>query len=245
MAEPAESSDSRKKKSEVVADEIREFIIREKLRPGDRLPTEHELAEMFNVSRISVREATKALGFLGIIDAAPRRGLTVGKLNMSRLSKYIGFHFAIAGYSGPELVKTRLIIETGVMPRVAKRFAEHPELYRELRDLSEEMIRHWDDIELFTQLDRKFHFRMVEISGIPALLAFVELLSIFFHDAPPPGTVPVELYLPAAKEHLQIVEFLRDQEIESASELLRTHISHRFKRHPPGRKAPVSESESV
>ena len=72
--------------STLVAEKIKDLIIEQELRPGDRLPTEQELADRFGVSRISVREATKALGFLGIIDSAPRRGLTVGSLDMSRVS---------------------------------------------------------------------------------------------------------------------------------------------------------------
>jgi len=64
--------------SEMVASRIRDHIIEHSLGEGDRLPTEHELADQFGVSRGSIREATKALGFLGIIRSAPRRGLTVG-----------------------------------------------------------------------------------------------------------------------------------------------------------------------
>jgi DNA-binding FadR family transcriptional regulator len=37
------------------------------LKPGDRLPTENELAAGFGVNRLSLREATKALEFLGRI----------------------------------------------------------------------------------------------------------------------------------------------------------------------------------
>ncbi len=42
---------------DVVADRIKSFIATEKLMPGDRLPTETELAEQFGVSRLSLREA--------------------------------------------------------------------------------------------------------------------------------------------------------------------------------------------
>ena len=46
--------------SEVIAGRIKHFIITNQLKPGDRLPTEHEMAPQFGVSRVSVREATKA-----------------------------------------------------------------------------------------------------------------------------------------------------------------------------------------
>ena len=51
----------------VVADRWRAFISHENLKRGDRLPTETQLAVRFGVSRLSLREATKSLEFLGIV----------------------------------------------------------------------------------------------------------------------------------------------------------------------------------
>ena len=60
--------------SEQVAEKIKDYIVDHALRAGDRLPTEFQLAERFGVSRVSIREATKALGFLGIIRRHPVAG---------------------------------------------------------------------------------------------------------------------------------------------------------------------------
>src|SRR6188472_3324676 len=106
--------------SEQVAARIKQLILENSLKPGDRLPTEQEMADRFGVSRVSVREATKALSFLGIIQAAPRRGLTVGHVDMRRVTEYLGFHLALTDYPKPQLLQTRLVIETGVLPFVAR-----------------------------------------------------------------------------------------------------------------------------
>lgn len=50
-----------------VADRIRDAIIAGTLAPGDALPTERELAESFEVSRASVREALRALQAQGLV----------------------------------------------------------------------------------------------------------------------------------------------------------------------------------
>ena len=60
--------------------EIKQYIIEQKLMPGDRMPTETQLAETFGISRLSLREATKSLEFLGIIESKTGVGLTVGRL---------------------------------------------------------------------------------------------------------------------------------------------------------------------
>jgi DNA-binding FadR family transcriptional regulator len=56
---------------ERVAREIREDILRQRYRPGDRLPSERELAERLQVNRGAVREAFRALAQLGLIVISP------------------------------------------------------------------------------------------------------------------------------------------------------------------------------
>ena len=60
-----------------VAEEILELIARSRLRPGDRMPTENEIAGQLGTSRTVVREAIKILSALGRIRAQKGRGLYV------------------------------------------------------------------------------------------------------------------------------------------------------------------------
>ena len=50
---------------EEVAQQIERLILK-KLRPGDKLPSERELAEMLKVSRSSIRDAIRGLGAEGL-----------------------------------------------------------------------------------------------------------------------------------------------------------------------------------
>src|SRR4051794_33973968 len=111
----------RSKLRDVVAIRLKSYIAEENLRTGDRLPTETELAEKFGVSRLSLREATKSLEFLGIVEARPGRGLTVGRVDMQRVVEYLGFHPALHDVEPQVLIDTRAVIETGVLPYVARR----------------------------------------------------------------------------------------------------------------------------
>ena len=54
---------------EDIADQIRGLVASGRLRPGDRLPPERELAALFNVSRNTLREALRALELAGMIEA--------------------------------------------------------------------------------------------------------------------------------------------------------------------------------
>jgi GntR family transcriptional repressor for pyruvate dehydrogenase complex len=61
----------RNKVYEEVAQQIERLILK-KLRPGDKLPSERELAEMLRVSRSSIRDAIRSLELMGLVE--PRQG---------------------------------------------------------------------------------------------------------------------------------------------------------------------------
>ena len=118
------------------AERIKEMIAAEKLRPGDRLPNETELAESFGISRLSVREATKALEYLGIVEAKTGVGLTVGHIDLERVTEHLGFHPALHRADPLQLIDTRVLIEAGVLPHVARRMKQDKSLYDNLNAIN-------------------------------------------------------------------------------------------------------------
>lgn len=71
---------------EEVTDQIRGQIARGALGPGDRLPSERDLAEQFSLSRNTVREALRALEIAGILELkkGPPAGLSCAKARAMR-----------------------------------------------------------------------------------------------------------------------------------------------------------------
>src|ERR1700737_4546150 len=59
---------------EEIVDQIRGLIASGQLRPGDQLPSERELAEQFQVSRASIREALTALQVMGLLERSRNGG---------------------------------------------------------------------------------------------------------------------------------------------------------------------------
>jgi len=212
-------------KSEIVAGRIRDYIIEKGLKPGDKLPTEGELAELYGVSRVSVREATKALGFLGLVDAAPRRGLTVGNISIERLSKYMGLNFAVGDYPIHELIDTRAILEMGGLPQLAERMATDPDIYRRLNAINDELRRttHMAD---WIARDIDFHRELVSSTGISTLAAFNDLIQVFFLKLR--EDFPKSEWLSGVKAHQDIIDALRDGKPGLAAEHVAAHVgSHR------------------
>jgi DNA-binding FadR family transcriptional regulator len=212
----------RQKRSEFVAAGIKQLIMDEGLKAGDRLPTEQEMADQFGVSRVSVREATKALGFLGIIQAAPRRGLSLGDVDMGRVTEYLGFHLALADYPEKQLWRARFAIETGALPFAAEALAADAALFDRLRTIIED-ARDTSDIELRVEADIAFHRALLEGSGAGPLVAFNDLLQVFFdrlHDPDPPESQ----WRKTVEQHTRLIEDLRDGELEGAHRTLCSHF---------------------
>ena len=218
----------RKNVSDLIAEKIKDYILDNGLKQGDRLPTEHELAERFGVSRISVREATKALGFLGIIDAAPRRGLTIGAVNMERLSQYLGFHFAVADYPFDQILDARIAIEVGAVPRGMKGIEADRSVLKQLTSLVEKLSANAQTAEPQTPeewiaLDLEFHRVLLSASRLEPLLAFHDLLLIFFKRIRP--DLSQHLRQRSAAEHHHILELISQQDVAGVQETLRAHIT--------------------
>jgi DNA-binding FadR family transcriptional regulator len=209
--------------SEELTSRIRKHILDQGLKPGDRLPTEIQMAERFGVSRTVVREATKMLGFLGIIKAVPFQGMILDNFDFNRVGEYLGFHFALSDYPADELLKAREVIETGALRHVMEAMAKDSEVYVRLRKLAESYPKtdeaadqRWLDYEI------AFHRGIVNASNIGPLASFCELLETFFHKVraalhgvPPTGH----------QQHLQLVETLHSGDLHAATDLLHSHVT--------------------
>jgi GntR family transcriptional regulator, transcriptional repressor for pyruvate dehydrogenase complex len=220
MAELVQQKIRRKRLSEQLAGQLRKYIIDHGLKPGDPLPTENEMVEQFGVSHTVVREATKALDFLGIIAVAPRRGMVVDEFSFDRVSEYFGFHFALSDYPEDKLLGSRAVIEMGSLPYTMKAMKKDPAIYERLRALADS----GPDVEIandqWIEYDIAFHRAVVEASGLAPLASVCDLLQAFFHK--------FRTHIDASKGkegHLQIVEALRSGDLNEAVAILKFHLS--------------------
>jgi GntR family transcriptional repressor for pyruvate dehydrogenase complex len=216
---------ARSKLCDVIARQLKSHILSENLKPGDRLPTEAQLAEMFGVSRLSLREATKSLGFLGIVEAKPGQGLSVGRVDMDRVTEYLGFHPALHDVSPQVLIDTRVVIEVGVLASVASRMAQDAGILDRLQDVNDRLSRA-RSLQGWVELDIAFHRELISASGLTPLMAFADVLSVFFQRFR--ESIKAAEWRVGVQSHQQIIDALGAGQVAQAEQLLREHIeSHR------------------
>lgn len=101
-----------KKVYQVIIEQILEMIRTGELTVGEKLPPERELAEMFHVSRPSVREALRVMEVMGLLDRRPGGGSVVTDLNIGELLNMLSPIFLKRGGLAIELVELRYLLET-------------------------------------------------------------------------------------------------------------------------------------
>src|SRR5215510_3349321 len=85
------------KRGDIMVEEIKSWIAERRLAPGDKLPKEEELQELFGVSKGTAREALKSLEVQGLVTVTtgPSGGATIGEVPLERtlqlLQNYLFF----------------------------------------------------------------------------------------------------------------------------------------------------------
>ncbi len=108
--------------SEEVLSQLKEAILAGTYRPGGKLPSEKELCEQFEVSRVVIREAIRALELTGFVQLrqGPSGGAYVQDLTLDHLSNAFLDLFLTNKLSAPELLQVRLHIEPEVCRLAAR-----------------------------------------------------------------------------------------------------------------------------
>jgi DNA-binding FadR family transcriptional regulator len=209
-----------------VTGKLKSFISTRRLRPGDRLPTEHELAERFGVSRLCVREAIRPLVHLGVLRTAPRRGLTVGSLDVDRLGDCLDFHALVESYPAAELARAREVMELGALPDMSEALRRDPELYARLHAITEDP-KLVTDPKAYIEADLAFHRELMAATGIGPLVFFERLLTAFFrHYRDRAAGTTTEARANGVRHHRRILDLLRDGKLDEVRAVVRKGFDH-------------------
>ena len=161
-----------------IVEQIQEAILGGTFKPGDVLPPERELKEMFQTSRGTLREALRVLEHKGLIEI--RLGVNGGAYVKGTVSdplvESLGLMLRSRQISLEHLNEFREDVEGVVTARAAERadesdIRELTELLSQARGYMEKGPDHRQD---FLEIDKKFHKQMARISRNP--------IYIFLHD---------------------------------------------------------------
>jgi DNA-binding FadR family transcriptional regulator len=146
-------------RTDEVVDGIRRMILDGRLRPGDRLPVEKDLADALQVSRGSLREGVRALSILGVVHTRQGDGTYVTSLDPARLLSPMALVLDLQDDGAmPAFHSVRRVLETEAAGLAATRMPDGAEV----------------DHDRFIEVDIAFHRVIAAHSGNPVLEALIE-----------------------------------------------------------------------
>jgi GntR family transcriptional repressor for pyruvate dehydrogenase complex len=210
--------------SEDVVAQILQVFYAERLKPGEWLGTEAELAERFNVSRVTIRDAVSALEARGLIDVrvGARGGLRIAKSDPERLIDAFSIQLRLMGLTRDELFEAMTAIEPTAAALAAERASQAQ--VEALRGLVEQSRASLADPRQFATLAVGFHQAVADASGNRALRASLAALrSTQLAHMGPPTTPPIAERV--ARFHSAILEAIAARDGQLARERMLQHLA--------------------
>ncbi len=154
--------------------QIKELIAEGRIKPGDRLPPERELAELFNASRNSVRDAFRVLEQMGLIESRQGIGTYVRSVSAEQLTEPLALMLLQSRTQMRELWEVRRVLEPAIAEFAATRITED-----ELDELEAILAAQRRKVEagfMALEEDAAFHYGIAQAARNNVLLRTVDTL---------------------------------------------------------------------
>lgn len=211
-----------------VYDELRHYILKNNLKPGDKIPTEMELSQALGVSRNVLREAIKTLEILGVVSSKPGVGMVVNAFSPSSLSTCMFLNLIEdKGDLFKQSQEVRKVLEIGFAKQCFDSMTDDQLVWMEECVKAMESFEEYED---FYDSDAYFHRSMYENLDNKMLIAYLD--SAWECDRTFRARV-IEDKVLRIKKHRDICIALRKQDYEAFMASLVFHFTYKYKPDSP------------
>ena len=234
-----------------VYNELREYIRKKELKPGDKLPTEMEMCELLGVSRNVLREAIKSLEITGLVNSTPGIGCVVQEFNPDYLYNTLVYNLGTEQTNlAVQFRKIRRVLELGFAREAFEEI--NPQLLSELsdqvnimRDIAFEQTEKQATNDTnsttfgvkFAEADAAFHRILYSSLNMSLLVAVMD--SFWAYDKNYVKPIPPDYLNFTVKKHEKILNALIKDDFEAYCAAIDVHYRVVF--HPGESGAPNEE----
>lgn len=161
-----------------VQDTLRAYILDNQLQPGDRLPSEAELAASLGVSRNPIREAIKGLEALGLVEVRVGLGIFVKAATLDDILTNFAYSLLFDGQSVADLYEIRQRLELSYVREAVRQLTD--ENLAEMERLLAEMQRQFAADKDFIMQDLALHRVLFRNVGNATLLKLFDIFSAIY-----------------------------------------------------------------
>jgi GntR family transcriptional regulator, transcriptional repressor for pyruvate dehydrogenase complex len=206
------------------------FIAERRLQPGDRLPSERELAERLGSSRNALREAIATLTALGVVESRPQSGIYLREIRrqssfeaLVMLSR-LGREPTLSEIS--ETMEVRAVLEhTAIELACARRDDEDLATLDRILEETEGII---DEKGNIADADNAFHLALVSATHNAILVRVVNSFYEFTLARRRQSFARLQLAKTQHRQHKEIVEAVRARDAVRATKLIHAHIERSY-----------------
>jgi GntR family transcriptional repressor for pyruvate dehydrogenase complex len=157
-----------------IVEQIKALIAAGRIKPGDRLPPERELAELFKASRNSVRDAIRVLEQMGMIDSRQGDGTYIRSVTADEVTAPLALCLLQSRTQMRELWEVRRVLEPPLAEAAAARITE--EELDELETILDVQRRKVEIGLLALEEDAAFHYGIAQAAGNHVMLHVMDTL---------------------------------------------------------------------
>jgi GntR family transcriptional repressor for pyruvate dehydrogenase complex len=215
--------------------QIEERILDGRLRAGDHLPSERELAVSLGVSRPSLRESLRVLEALGVVEIRRGGGPDGGAVLLSTpgdgMVNLLKLQIALAQFSWNDVLETRLALEVWSVEEAAYRSDDDD--HRDLAAILDRMDDPGIDSSEFNRLDAAFHMRIAQSTSNALTAHLMGSLRTAIHRQMVQMYAELDDWRETAKtvrrEHREILDAIVAGDGPSAADRVQRHITDFYK----------------
>ncbi|WP_426181212.1 FadR/GntR family transcriptional regulator [Microbacterium sp. TWP3-1-2b2] len=213
----------------VVLEHIERDLLDGRLGPGDRLPSERDLAADLGVGRSSVREALRVLEVMGLIRTAtgsgPQSGAIVIATPSGGLAALLRLQVAAQGFALGDVVRTRLVLEDSVVTDLASGTRDTSAAHRLLDAMDADGLTTAE----FLALDAQLHLALAEAGGNTVIAAMMAGLRTSIESYVLAGSAAIDDWDAMAtrlrSEHRALIAAIDEGAADAARDLVHDHIT--------------------
>jgi GntR family transcriptional repressor for pyruvate dehydrogenase complex len=222
--------------TDIIENRVSGLIINGNVQPGEKLPTEKELSEQFDVSIVTVREALRGLEVAGMITKKRGKGggIYVTQIDNESVLKALHNYFRRSNFSAHHLAQVRLMIEptivksiTGNLPGEDLKSLEETVAYCERRLAKSGGTLRLSDYRALGEKHLEFHKLIAQATGNPVLVLTMDYVLDFISDFKKSMFSPdAEFSLRLIKDHRRILQALKDRQPQQAEAAMLEHLEY-------------------
>jgi GntR family transcriptional repressor for pyruvate dehydrogenase complex len=207
---------------EEIVRQIKAMIGEGRLKSGDQLPPERDLADKFVVSRTSVREALRALESLGLVEIRPGEGTFVREVSVEALIEPLALVMLSQREAIGELFEARRLLEPAIAGLAARRAT--PEEVSEMERILEAQAKEIAAGRTGLQEDGQFHAAIASAAHNRAITrivhAIMDLLTQSREDSLNTPGRPTRSH----QDHRRVLEAIKQRDAAAAEQGMREHL---------------------